>query len=555
MAQKLMVGEAVRFVGRVPSGAPLMATLDEADLFVLPSRQEGLPRAMLEAMARAMPCVGTAVGGIPELLPADVLVAPEDATALARALRAMVNHPARMEAASATNLAVARGYPRRRARAPASALFRSDGRSNAALAHRPAPRLTVAVAPPLPTPSSAALGLGPRVCALLEVMLAPRLQPTQGRAALQRAGTLGLFGVVYDYLFGAAAAHRAPPDLLRRRQQLALAAALRRREAQHLVSSLASAGLQVALLKGEALDMMLFGGRHLRLSGDIDLLVHRDERDEAVQLLEAQGYKRLRPLWERQKDLPLRHPERGVLVELHWAVAAPNVPAPPVGGLLARRVWVAMGDGGRSAQTLGPADHLLVLALHFHSHCGWARPLVDIAAWLDRFGADAQMQKEVLTRAQEHDMHGVLAWPLCALEALGIHVPEALRRPSASLASEALGRWIALGYRGALLGEAPAVAAWWPEPKTSLLPLQQQLHRLPRALVLDKRSMGLRLVLDPLLLNKHQREAMAASGRTEGVERLYLRALRSRPKVWLRQLLPKPLAMRAKHLEAPQDRT
>ena len=57
--------------------------LDSAHLFVLPSLTEGLPRALLEAMARGLPAVATAVGGVPELLPPSCLVPPRQAKALA----------------------------------------------------------------------------------------------------------------------------------------------------------------------------------------------------------------------------------------------------------------------------------------------------------------------------------------------------------------------------------------------------------------------------------------------------------------------------------------
>ena len=67
-----------------------------ATVFVMPSRTEGLPRAMIEAMTRALPCVGTRVGGIPELLADEDLVDPEDAQGLANKIREVVTNPTRL---------------------------------------------------------------------------------------------------------------------------------------------------------------------------------------------------------------------------------------------------------------------------------------------------------------------------------------------------------------------------------------------------------------------------------------------------------------------------
>ena len=104
------IGERVRFTGNLPSGSAVRAQLDSAHLFVLPSRQEGLPRALVEAMARGLPCVGSTVGGIPELLPAENLVPPGDVEALAAKIREVLEDPERRARMSAANLATARGY-------------------------------------------------------------------------------------------------------------------------------------------------------------------------------------------------------------------------------------------------------------------------------------------------------------------------------------------------------------------------------------------------------------------------------------------------------------
>ena len=100
----------VQFRGQLTTADAVRGELDRADLFVLPSRQEGLPRAMIEAMARALPCIGSTVGGIPELLPAEDIVPAGDAAALAQKIREVATDHARMVRMSARNLTRAREY-------------------------------------------------------------------------------------------------------------------------------------------------------------------------------------------------------------------------------------------------------------------------------------------------------------------------------------------------------------------------------------------------------------------------------------------------------------
>jgi glycosyltransferase involved in cell wall biosynthesis len=72
------------------------AFLRGLDVFCLPSRWEGLPFALLEAMMRGLPCVCTDVGDVADAAgDACLIVAPEDPRRLADALRTLATSPAR----------------------------------------------------------------------------------------------------------------------------------------------------------------------------------------------------------------------------------------------------------------------------------------------------------------------------------------------------------------------------------------------------------------------------------------------------------------------------
>jgi glycosyltransferase involved in cell wall biosynthesis len=109
-AERAGMASRIQFRGQVTPGEPVRHILDRADLFVLPSRTEGLPRALIEAMARGLPCIGSAVGGIPELLDASDLVPAADSAALAARIQEVLRNPLRMEVMSRRNLAGAREF-------------------------------------------------------------------------------------------------------------------------------------------------------------------------------------------------------------------------------------------------------------------------------------------------------------------------------------------------------------------------------------------------------------------------------------------------------------
>jgi glycosyltransferase involved in cell wall biosynthesis len=102
------VADRVTFLGALPGAEEVRAELAKADMYVLASRQEGLPRALIEAMACGIVCIGADVGGTAELLDADHLFRPGDAGALAAAIERTIADPAGMSDAARRQWEVAR---------------------------------------------------------------------------------------------------------------------------------------------------------------------------------------------------------------------------------------------------------------------------------------------------------------------------------------------------------------------------------------------------------------------------------------------------------------
>ncbi len=68
LAKKYHVEDKVFFDGTLPGGEPVYEWMDSLDLYLIPSLQEGMPRALIEAMSRGCPVIGAKTGGIPELI-------------------------------------------------------------------------------------------------------------------------------------------------------------------------------------------------------------------------------------------------------------------------------------------------------------------------------------------------------------------------------------------------------------------------------------------------------------------------------------------------------
>ena len=89
------IDDQVHFIGN-KSHKEIPLWLNSADIFILPSLQEGFGLAVLEAMACGLPVVASRVGGIPEIITnpkLGTLIPPDDAEAIAAAVCSFLENP------------------------------------------------------------------------------------------------------------------------------------------------------------------------------------------------------------------------------------------------------------------------------------------------------------------------------------------------------------------------------------------------------------------------------------------------------------------------------
>lgn len=102
---------SVIFYGSVTDRDQLFSLLADSDVFIIPSLTEGMPRALLEAMAVGLPCIGSNVGGIPEVLSANMLYEATDIDELKTLLEEVSqSKKIRMQAASENREVITKLY-------------------------------------------------------------------------------------------------------------------------------------------------------------------------------------------------------------------------------------------------------------------------------------------------------------------------------------------------------------------------------------------------------------------------------------------------------------
>ena len=88
------LNDCVDFLGFIPWGKRLSEVYVQSDIFILPSLSEGIPKVLLEAMAKGLPVVATNVGGIPDIISGEengILVPSGDSQAITDAVRLLIS--------------------------------------------------------------------------------------------------------------------------------------------------------------------------------------------------------------------------------------------------------------------------------------------------------------------------------------------------------------------------------------------------------------------------------------------------------------------------------
>lgn len=109
-AAEIGVADYIEFIGLLSKPEDVRGELINADIMIFPTKGEGLPRTVIEAMAVGLPCLSTPVNGIPELLESDYLFEQQDDISFAEKAIEILLSPALYQKISQRNIQAAKEY-------------------------------------------------------------------------------------------------------------------------------------------------------------------------------------------------------------------------------------------------------------------------------------------------------------------------------------------------------------------------------------------------------------------------------------------------------------
>lgn len=110
LVSQMDLTDYIEFTGLLSSPMEVREVLLQGDIFVFPTKAEGLPRAIIEAMAVGLPVLSTPVNGIPELLNKKYMYDPSDVEGFTKKLMELFTDVSELENMSKTNIITAEQY-------------------------------------------------------------------------------------------------------------------------------------------------------------------------------------------------------------------------------------------------------------------------------------------------------------------------------------------------------------------------------------------------------------------------------------------------------------
>ena len=110
VARQYNIETRIEFTGLLSSKKKIKENLQSGDFFVLPTKMEGLPRSIIEAMANGLPVISTNIAGIPELINHKYLCDPNDIQGFAKNIKFFIENPLIAEEESKNNIEIAKEY-------------------------------------------------------------------------------------------------------------------------------------------------------------------------------------------------------------------------------------------------------------------------------------------------------------------------------------------------------------------------------------------------------------------------------------------------------------
>jgi hypothetical protein len=274
-------------------------------------------------------------------------------------------------------------------------------------------------------------------------------------------------------------------------------------EVHCILKALEGSDIPIVLLKGSAYILADLPPSRGRLLSDVDLLVPRASLDHIEQVLDLHGWKSVKldeydqryyRTWMHELP-PLRHPDRGMEVDIHHTIAPLTSRLSPDPELL---IEESMPLDDRRLRVLQPVDMVLHSAVHLFSDgelINGLRDLVDLGDLLEYFGRDADFWDHLLERAAVQGLTRPLFYTLHFTDRLlGSQIPEPIMSAISKHAPSLPVRKIMDSLvEAALIPDHPDNTRRWTSIAQWLLYVRSHWLRMPPGLLL--KHLGRKLIM------------------------------------------------------------